>query len=141
MNWLLLLMTFIASTVVGSFTDWYFFGVLFHSRYQKTPDTWKKYKDKKDEMKSIGLAQIFMSFSSLVFIYSCAKMGWTTWSTSLTTALTVWIMVPLPLLMTNAIFIPMDRFIVLGHALGWLVRLIITAACISIFYQLLPAFA
>lgn len=40
-------------------------------------------------------------------------------------------MVPVPLIAVNAIDIPMDRFIAVGHALGWLARLLITALCVS----------
>ena len=39
----------------------------------------------------------------------------------------------LRLLLTNAIFIPMDRRIVASHSLGWLARLLTTALCVSIF--------
>jgi hypothetical protein len=31
----------LAATIVSSFTDWFFFGVLFHSRYQAYPEVWR----------------------------------------------------------------------------------------------------
>jgi hypothetical protein len=40
-------------------------------------------------------------------------------------------MIPVPLLATNAVFIPMDRLITVSHALGWLARLVITAVFVS----------
>src|SRR5216684_1508436 len=55
MNWTQVLLTLVASAVVASFTDWYFFGVLFHDRYLVTPGVWRQYKDKKDEMRSIAI--------------------------------------------------------------------------------------
>lgn len=129
MDWLHILIAFLASAIVASFTDWYFFGVLFHNRYGRTPGVWKRYKDRKDEMMSIAASQAIMAVSSFVFIIACAHLGLVTMTTSILAALAVWVMIPVPLLATNAIFIPMDRMIVVSHSLGWLARLIITALC------------
>ncbi len=41
-------------------------------------------------------------------------------------------MIPVPLLMTNAVYIPMSRRIVVSHSLGWLARLLVTAVCVAI---------
>ena len=131
-NWIHVLVTFLVSAFIASFTDWYFFGVLFHDRYMKTPGIWKKYKDKKDEMRSIWISEAVMSVSLLVFVLVCAHTGWTTFSSSIQAALVFWIMIPLPLLVTNAIYIPMDRRIVMSHSLGWLARLLVTACCLSL---------
>ena len=40
MNWLMFLTAVAASTIVASFTDWLFFGVLFHDRAKATPEIW-----------------------------------------------------------------------------------------------------
>jgi hypothetical protein len=124
-------LAFVASAVGASFTDWLFFGVLFHGRYEKTPGTWKKYANKKDELRSIGLSQAIMSLSSRVFILGCAHLGLVRLNSSLLAAVGLWIMIPVPLLATNAVFIPMDRLIVVSHSLGWLARLVITGLCVS----------
>ena len=134
MNYLHLFFAIAASSLLASFTDWYFFGVLFHERYKKTPGIWKQYKDKKDEMRSIGISQIYMSISSLVFIVACAFMGWTNLQMAMSAGLVVWIMCIVPLLFTNAVFIPMDRLLILSHSLGWLVRFFVTALCVSWFF-------
>jgi hypothetical protein len=131
MDGLHITMAFFASAILSSFTDWYFFGVLFHDRYGNTPGIWKKYKDKADEIKSITISEVILSLSSLVFILVCSHLNLLTFEASICSALVTWIMVPVPLLMTNAIYIPMDRLIVLSHALGWLSRLVITALCVS----------
>ena len=131
MNWTRIVFSFLTSTVLCSFTDWYFFGVLFHDRYLKTPGVWKKYKDKGDEMKSIGISQGILSISSLVFILACSHLGLIAFWSSLAAAAALWVMIPVPLLVTNAIYIPMDRLIVVSHSLGWLSRLMLTAMCIS----------
>src|SRR6266478_714438 len=80
MNWTQVVLAFVASAVLASFTDWYFFGVLFHERYRATPGVWRQYKDKMDEMRSIAISELFMSISSLVFIVASAHQGWTSLS-------------------------------------------------------------
>lgn len=124
-------MAFLASAILSSFTDWYFFGVLFHNRYGNTPGVWKKYKDKADEIKSISVSEVILSVSSLGFILICSHLNLLTFESSFCAALGLWIIFPVPLLVTNAIYIPMDRLIVVSHALGWLSRLVITALCVS----------
>jgi hypothetical protein len=58
----------VCSTAVTSITDWYFFGVLFHHQYGKTPGVWRTYRDKSDEYRSIGVSQAILAVSTLVFI-------------------------------------------------------------------------
>src|SRR5262245_38479504 len=130
MNGLHILFAFLASAVAASFTDWYFFGVLFHDRYKSTLGVWKEYRNKKDEMTSIAISQVIMSISSLVFILVCAQLELLSVLSALLFAVAAWLMIPVPLLATNAVFIPMDRMIVLSHSLGWLARLAITALCV-----------
>jgi hypothetical protein len=126
-NWPHILLAFICSAVVASLTDWYFFGVLFHDRYAKTPAVWRRYRDKSDEYRSIVISQAVLAVSSLVFILVCSGLGLVSARSALLAAVTVWVMIPVPLLATNAIFIPMDRSIVVSHSLGWLARLLVTA--------------
>ncbi len=132
MNWTQVLLAFVASAVVASFTDWYFFGMLFHDRYLATPGVWRQYKDKKDEMRSIAISELLLGISSFVFIVTCAHQGWTSLSKAGVAALVAWVMIPVPLLMTNAVYIPMSRLIVVSHSLGWLARLLVTAVCVAI---------
>ena len=82
-------------------------------------------------MKSIGISQGILSISSLVFILACSHLGLIAFWSSLAAAAALWVMIPVPLLVTNAIYIPMDRLIVVSHSLGWLSRLMLTAMCIS----------
>jgi hypothetical protein len=131
MNWLHVLYAFVASAIIASFTDWYFFGVLFHERYNRTPGAWRKYRDKKDEISSILVSQVIMSVSSLIFIVACGHLGLVSLTASLVAAVTIWIMIPLPLLAVNAVFMSIDRMIVVSHSLGWLARLVITALCVT----------
>jgi hypothetical protein len=129
MNGLHIVFVFIASAILASFTDWYFFGVLFHARYGLTPGVWKKYRDKRDAMTSIGISEGIMSIRSLVFILVCGGLGFVSSASTLLAAVALSVMIPVPLLITNAIYIPMDRSIVVSHSLGWPARLVFTALC------------
>jgi hypothetical protein len=131
MNYAHILFAFTASAILASFTDWYFFGVLFHDRYQTTPGVWKKYKNKKDEMSSIMICQGYFTMTSLLFVIGCSWLGLTALPALLTAAMGIWIMVPVPLLLSNAVYIPMDRRIVFSHSLGWLARFLVTALCVA----------
>jgi hypothetical protein len=132
MNWAQVFLAFVASAILASFTDWYFFGVLFHDRYRATPGVWRQYSDKKDEMRSIALSELFMGVSSFVFTVVCGRQGWTSLSNAAVAALVAWVMLPVPLLLTNAVYVPMSRLIVVSHSLGWLARLLVTAICVAV---------
>jgi len=133
MNWIHIAEASVLAIILASFTDWYFFGILFHNRYHSTPGVWKQYKDKKDEMRSISISMLYQSITSVVFIIACSYLQVNTLVPAMIAALVVWVMVPLPLLLSYGVFIRMDRLIIVSHSLGWLARLLITAACISLF--------
>ena len=50
-------------------------------------------------------------------------------------AVGVWLIGPLPLILTNAAFIKLHRVFVVSLSIGWLVKLTIIAATISWFLQ------
>jgi hypothetical protein len=133
MNWIQIAKAAITACIVASMTDWYFFGVLFHRRYRSIPGVWREYRDKKDEATSITIATLYQSITTVVFTVACAYLQLTSIGPVTISALVVWLMLPLPLLLSYGIFIRMDRLIVLSHSLGWLARLLVTALCISWF--------
>jgi hypothetical protein len=130
-SWLRLLGVLAAAAAVTSLSDWYFFGVLFHGRYRRTPGVWRAYRNRADQQLSLGAAQALLTVSTLVFILVCAHQGWVSARTSIPAAITLWVMVPVPLIAVNTIYIPMDRWIAAGHALGWLARLLLTALLVA----------
>lgn len=44
----------------------------------------------------------------------------------------IWLMAPLPLLVTNALFIMIDPLVTASHAAGWLVKLLLIAGTTAI---------
>jgi hypothetical protein len=132
MNWVHIIEAAIVASIAASFTDWYFFGVLFHDRYhQGGADVWRRYADKKDEVRSILLATMSQSITCFLFIPFCDYFRVTTLPHALELAGIVWLMLPVPILLSYAIFIRMHRLIIVSHSLGWLVRLAICAFCVA----------
>src|SRR5882724_11571978 len=41
MNWTRFLLAVAAAGIIGSFTDWFFMGFLFHDKYLATPEIWR----------------------------------------------------------------------------------------------------
>jgi len=131
MNWFHLLLAAISASVLASFTDWYFFGILFHDKYHSIPGVWKQYKNKQDEVRSITISTLYHSITCFMFVFACGYLQITALWSTIATAAIAWLMLPLPLLLSYGVYIRMDRHIVLSHSLGWLVRLIVTALCVS----------
>jgi hypothetical protein len=50
-------------------------------------------------------------------------------------AVAVWVIGPLPLILTNAAFIKMHRVFVISYAIGWLVKLMIVAVLVGRFLR------
>jgi hypothetical protein len=131
-NWIRIIEAGVAASILASFSDWYFFGILFHTRYHREgPGIWRKYKDKKDEMRSIFLSTIYQSITCFVFVIACRYLGITILAHALFAAGVAWFMLPLPLLLSQANFIRIDRMIIFSHSVGWLARLLISAMCVA----------
>jgi len=132
MNWYQVGEAAILASVLSSFTDWYFFGIMFHDRYHSTPGVWRQYKDKKDEIKSVTIGTLYGSVTSIVFVISCAYWDIYGYLPALITAGILWIMIPMPLLLSNAQFMKIDRRLVISHGLGWLARLVVSALSVGL---------
>jgi hypothetical protein len=132
MNYLHIVEASAAAIILASFTDWYFFGILFHDRYHAIPGAWKKYTDKKDEMTSITVSMLYQSITSIIFIGACGYLQLNALLPALVAALVVWLMVPLPLLLSYSVFLKTDKLIIVSHSLGWLARLLVSAVCAAL---------
>jgi hypothetical protein len=115
----------LAGAVLGSLADWLFAGVIFHGRYQLTPDT---FRPGANEGSRIALAQLFCLITSAGFVALASKLGQTDLAGALKLAAMIWLIAPLPLLLANALFIRVDHLVTASHAAGWLVKLLLIAA-------------
>ena len=62
-----------------------------------------------------------------VFAYVIARFGLHSVAGALKLAVAVWLIGPLPLILTNAAFMKLHRVFVASYAVGWLVKLAIVA--------------
>jgi len=94
----------ITAAILGSLSDWFFGGILFHEEYRAHPEIWRM-----SGGKSEGLAIVWSTLLGVVtytvFIYLAARLNTLGWLPVLGLAFGVWLLAPLPLLITNALFI------------------------------------
>jgi hypothetical protein len=126
MNWKHFLLAVLAAGVASSFTDWLFAGVLFHDKYFAYPEVWRQ-KLRQDDTGAITWSMILGLLTSAAFMATCVVFNIHGYRSTLEFAALVWLMVPLPLTITNALFIKLHPLIVVSHSLGWLAKLALAA--------------
>ena len=117
----------IAASVAMSFSDWYFMGVLFHDKYLAHPEVWRRPQGGKGENLAVAWSTLLGVATAAVFLYLAAWLGLGGSVGSLSLAFGIWLLAPLPLIVTNALFIKIHPLNTLAMALGWLMRLLICA--------------
>ncbi len=121
-----------AGTIVSSFTDWFFFGVLLHSRYQAYPEVWRSEFSGKNEWKAIVMATILSIFMAGTFLFLVHGLGLHGFLRPLKLALAIWVIAVVPITVTNFIFMKLHPAVLVSHSLGWLVRLGVFVACFAV---------
>lgn len=119
----------ILGAVLGSMADWLFAGVLFHGRYQRHPEVWRTGGS---ESLRIGGAQILCLLTSVAFVALASTLGTVDLPGTLRLAVMIWLIAPVPLLVTNALFIKIDPLVTASHAAGWLIKLLLIAVVTAI---------
>jgi len=131
MEWKRFLWAVLAAGLVSSFTDWLFAGVLFHEKYNAYPEVWRPALRHSDTAAIAGsIALGFLTSAS--FIGVCLAFGVRGYESTLKLAVLCWLMVPLPLLITNALFIKFHALVVVSHSLGWLAKLLVAALAVAL---------
>ncbi|MFZ0305479.1 MAG: hypothetical protein WAL75_22510 [Terracidiphilus sp.] len=130
MPWTKLVAIVVGAGVLSSLTDWIFAGDWIHKRFTY-PEIWRKGQ----ESRAIALT------SPLPFI-TCGVFAALAWYLDLRSvpgaarlAVAIWVIGPLPLILTNAAFIKMHRVFVSCYAIGWLVKLMIAAVAVGLFLR------
>ena len=119
----------VAGAILGSLADWLFAGVLFHGRYQLHPEVWRTATS---ETLKIGGAQVLCLVTSVAFVALASMLGRVELLGTMTLAAMIWLIAPLPLLITNSLFIKIDPLVTAAHAAGWLVKLLLIAIATAI---------
>jgi hypothetical protein len=126
MNWGRFGLIVLLASVVTSFSDWLFMGVLFHKKYLASPEIWRSSAGA-NEPRFIVYSQLMGILSCAAFTYLCVKASTLTIGASLTTATLVWIAGPVVVLAHMVIWTKLHPLIGVSQSLGWLVRFIVTA--------------
>ena len=128
MNWGRFVAVVLGAGVITSMTDWLFAGDWLHRRYTY-PEVWRQ----GDESKAIALASPLPFLTCGVFAYVAAKIGLHTVPSAIKLAAAIWLIGPLPLILTNAAFMKLHRVFVASYSIGWLAKLILIAVAVGWF--------
>jgi hypothetical protein len=126
MDWKHFLLAVVAAGVASSFTDWFFFGVLFHDKYFAHPEVWRRGPGV-NETKSMVINTLLGFVTSAAFMVLCWLFSIHGYMAALQLAGVAWIMAPAPLIVANALYVKMHPLLVVSHSLGWLAKLVVAA--------------
>ena len=126
MNWARLVAIVIGAGIVSSITDWLFAGDWLHRRYTY-PEIWRQGA----EGRAIALSSPLPFLTCGVFAYLSARLALHSVARDVELAVAVWLIGPLPLILTNAAFMKLHRVFVMSYAVGWLVKLAIIAVAVG----------
>jgi hypothetical protein len=130
MNWARLAEIIVDAGIFSSLTDWFFAGDWIHRRYTY-PEIWRQ----GGEGRAIALTSPLPLLTCGVFAYITSRLGLHSVSGAVKLAVAVWLIGPLPVILTNAAFIKLHRVFVVSYAIGWLVKLTIVAVAIGWFLR------
>ena len=128
MNWSRLVLITLGTGIVVSLTDWFFSGDWLHRRYTY-PEVWRQGV----EVRAIALTSPLPFLTCGVFAFVIARLGFHSVETGIKLAVAVWLIGPLPLILTNAAFMKLHRVFVASYAFGWLIKLLIVAIAAGCF--------
>ncbi len=130
MNWIRFFEVVIAAGVITSMTDWLFAGDWIHKRFTY-PEVWRQ----GSETKAIAVASLLPFLTSAAFAYLAHRMDIESLRNTVKLAAAIWVIGPLPLILTDAAFIKLHRVFVMSYAFGWLVKLLIIAVLVGHFLR------
>jgi hypothetical protein len=128
MNWVRLVAIVLGTGVLTSLTDWFFAGDWIHRRYTY-PEVWRQGV----EARAIALTSPLPFLTCGVFAFVVIWLGLHSVSSAVKLAVAVWLIGPLPLILTNAAFMKLHRVFVVSISIGWLVKLLIVAVAVGWF--------
>jgi hypothetical protein len=128
MHWMRLVAIIVGAGIISSLTDWFFAGDWIHRRFTY-PEIWRKGA----EGRAIALTSPLPFLTCGVFALVAEWLGIHSVSGAVKLAVAMWLIGPLPLILTNAAFIKMHRVFVVSYATGWLVKLLIVALAVGWF--------
>ncbi len=122
MPWAHLAVAAISAGFLSSLTDWFFAGDWLHRRFTY-PEVWRT----GSEQRAIALTIPLPFVTCAAFLLLCAALRLHSLASAAELAAAIWVIGPLPLILTNAAFMKLHRVFVVSHAAGWLVKLLIAS--------------
>ena len=121
----------VLSGLAASMTDWIFFGVLFHDKMLLYPEVWRARGG--GEGKAVAVSILLGFITCAGFVFTCSAFQIRGYSSAIEFAVAIWVMAPLVIVITNALFIKLHPLTVVAHSLGWLVKLLLAAVAVGWF--------
>jgi hypothetical protein len=134
MSWIHFALAVLVGGILSSLTDWLFMGDLLYKRNNKHPEIWR-YPGGKGESKAIVCSSPFPFLTCAVFALASNEFHVHSLGAALRMAFEIWLIGPLPLVLTNALFMKVQPMIAIAHSLGWLVKLGVAAAAVILFLK------
>ena len=125
MSWNRFVLVVVIASVVTSFSDWLFMGVLFHDKYNAAPEIWRSSAGK-NERRLIVYSQLAGVLSCAAFVYLCTQTNALTIPRNLGAAVAVWLAGPVVVITQMVLWTKLHPLIGASQSLGWLVRFIVT---------------
>ncbi len=130
-SWTRFGMTLLAGGVSSSLTDWLFMGDWIYKRFDHSPEIWR-YPGGLGETQAIIWSSLFPFLTCAVFILLCIHLHLFSYRATIALALAIWLIGPLPLTITNALFMKLTLAVATAHLLGWLVKLCLAAIAVVV---------
>ena len=128
-SWTRFGVTVLAAAVVSSLTDWFFMGDLLYRRFNEHPEIWR-YPSGQGETHAIAWSSPLPFLTCAVFAFLCVEPGLHSYIATLKLALGAWLIGPLPLIISIALFLKLPPAIAVAYSFGWLVKLVVAALAV-----------
>jgi hypothetical protein len=131
MPWGRIALAVLLSGIASSLTDWLFMGDWLYKRYDRNPEIWRN-RGGQGEINPILWSSLLPFLTCGVFVVLCTGLHLYSYGATPKLALAIWLIGPLPLTVTNAIWMKLAPAIATSYALGWLVKLALAALAVAL---------
>ena len=122
MSWVRFALTILSGGIASSLTDWFFMGDLLYKRNNRYPEIWRFHGGQGGhgggESKAIAWSSPPPFLTCAFFALVCNQLHLHLYGAAFKLALEIWLMGPLPLILTNALFMKLQPAIATAHSLG-----------------------
>ena len=128
MDWMKFFFVVVSAGTVSTVTDWFFAGDWIQKRFSY-PEIWRE----NHGGKGAALAGLSPFLTCAVFAFTANHLAIVSIRKTVELAAAVWVIGPLPLILTNAAYVKLHRLFTVSYLIGWLVKLTIIAVLVGRF--------